>query len=68
MLPNGEKVFCKISSVRDVRALFTPPTYTVQFDGLLWLYTSSKVNGFTFSAMEMNEKKETCEFCLELNK
>lgn len=51
MDPKGEKVFCISSSVRP---LVSPPQYTVQLVGLLWLYTSSNVNGFEFAA---NKKK-----------
>lgn len=47
--PNGAKVFCISSSVKP---LVRPPQYTVQFVGLLWLYTSSNVNGFAFAEIK----------------
>ena len=56
MLPKGEKVFCMSSSVRP---LVRPPQYTVQLVGLDWLYTSSKVSGFTFTVQTVKKQNVT---------
>lgn len=50
--PKGANVFCIKSSVSP---FVSPPQYTVQLVGELWLYTSSNVNGFEFTENDIKE-------------
>ena len=54
MAPKLAKVFCKRSSDSP---FVMPPQQTVQFVGLLWLYTSSKVSGFALAEMKKKLKQ-----------
>ena len=55
MAPKLANVFCKRSSDSP---FVMPPQQTVQFVGLLWLYTSSKVSGFALAETKFNQMLE----------